>query len=58
MDERDFYWLAAIIGALGLVSIMHSRLIGQLYRDHMKVAADVVFLMDHTPVSHETEDPR
>ena len=58
MDEHDFYALAAIIGALGLVSIMHSRLIGQLYRDHMKVAADVTFLMDHTSVPRETEDPR
>lgn len=56
MDDRDYLGLALIIGALGLVSIMHSRLIGQLYRDHMKVAADVVFLMDHTAVSHETED--
>ena len=56
MEERDFYGLALIIGALTLVSVMHSRLIGQLYRDHMKVAADVVFLMDHTAVPHETED--
>lgn len=58
MEDRDFYGLAVLIGVLGLLGILQSRQIAQLYRDHMKVAADVAFLMDHAPVSHETEEPR
>lgn len=57
MQDRDFYALAAVMGALGIISIMHSRLIGQIYKDHMKVAADVAYLMDYKVVdSRETED--
>ena len=57
MDDRDFYGIMAIIGALALVSIMHSKILAQLYRDQMKVAADVAFLMDGTVIdSRETEE--
>lgn len=56
MDERDGLALALIIGAVALVSVMHSRLIGQLYKDQMKIMADVAWLMDHTAAVHETED--
>lgn len=58
MEDRDFYGLTMVLGALALVSILHSRLIRQLYRDQVKVMADVAFMMDRPPVSHETEDPR
>lgn len=57
MDDREFYGIMVLIGAVALVSMLHSRIIRQLYRDHMKVAADVAFLMDGTVIdSRETED--
>ena len=49
MDERDFYGLAALILALGIIGIIHSRIL----REHQ---ADIRYLMDNTvSVTRETE---
>jgi hypothetical protein len=54
MDERDFWALAAMVGVLAAISIMHSKVLGKMIDDTRDLRADVNWLKDNT-VAHETE---
>jgi hypothetical protein len=55
MDDRDdFYSLALIIGILGIMGILQSRILQRHDTRIDGLAADVEFLKDHT-VARETE---
>lgn len=54
MDDRDFYALAGLVGALAVVSILHTRLIAKAFDALVELHADIEFLKDNT-VARETE---
>jgi hypothetical protein len=54
MEDRDFWYLAALIGALSLASILHSKVLSRMIDDTRDLRADVNWLKDNTVATTET----
>ena len=48
MNDRDFWYLGALIGMLSLASILHSKVLGKMIDDVRDLRTDIDWLKDNT----------